>query len=125
MSDRTCQSGVRSVLVLLTFWPNGSLRWGCLSHWKVLSNRPGLCSLEANAGDGRQTHNTQINKVTGENETCLLFHGKNVMAFWAHPVLKPKQVTRRGASKGGGGARLSAEAWSAHAHAGRADVGAR
>ena len=28
VTDQTCQSGLRSFLVLLTFWPNNSLLWG-------------------------------------------------------------------------------------------------
>ena len=42
--------GLWSFLVLLTFWPNNSLLWGCLKHWKMFSSTPGLYSLEANSG---------------------------------------------------------------------------
>ena len=38
-----------SFLVLLTFWLNNSLLWGCLMHWKTFSSTPGLCPLEANS----------------------------------------------------------------------------
>ena len=42
------KSGLWSFLVLLTFWPNNSLLWGCLLHWKMSSKTPGLCPLEVN-----------------------------------------------------------------------------
>ena len=38
----------RSFLWLLTFWPNNSLPWSCLMHWKMSSSSPGLYPLEAN-----------------------------------------------------------------------------
>ena len=41
------KSGSRSFLVLLMFWPNNSLLWVCLIHWKMFSSTPGLCPLEA------------------------------------------------------------------------------
>ena len=41
----TCQSSLWSFLVLLTFWPNNSLLWGCLLHWKRFSSSPGLYPL--------------------------------------------------------------------------------
>ena len=44
------RSGLRSFLVLLTFWPNNSLLWGCLMHWKMFSSTPGLHPLEAIRG---------------------------------------------------------------------------
>ena len=43
------KSGLRSFLVLLTFWPNYSLLWGCLMHWKTFSSTPGLYPQEANS----------------------------------------------------------------------------
>ena len=44
------KSGLQSFLVLLTFWPNNSLLWGCLMHQKMFSSSPGLYPLEANGG---------------------------------------------------------------------------
>ena len=32
------KSGLRRFLLLLTFWPDDSLVWGCLMHWKMLSS---------------------------------------------------------------------------------------
>ena len=43
------QRGLPSFLVLLTFWPNNSLLWGCITHWKMFSSTPGLYPLEANS----------------------------------------------------------------------------
>ena len=43
------KSGLQSFLVLLTFWPNNSLLWGCLMHWKMFSSTSGLYPLEANS----------------------------------------------------------------------------
>ena len=42
------KSDLRSFLVLI-FWPNNSLLWGCLVHWKMFSNTPGLYPLEDNS----------------------------------------------------------------------------
>ena len=49
VTDQHVKSGLRSILVLLTFWPNNSLLWGCLMHWKMFSSTPGLYPLEANS----------------------------------------------------------------------------
>ena len=49
VTDQMCQSGLQSFLVLLTFWPNNSLLWSCLMHWKMFST-PSLSPLEANSG---------------------------------------------------------------------------
>ena len=32
------KSGLQSLFVLLTFWPNNPLLWGCLTHWKMFSS---------------------------------------------------------------------------------------
>ena len=40
------KSGFWSFLVLLTFWPNNYLLWGCLVHWKMFISTPGLYPLE-------------------------------------------------------------------------------
>ena len=69
------KSGLRSFLVLLTFWPNNSLLWGWgyLMHWKMFSSTPGLYSLEANSGSCQHTQDIQTNKVIGESKKmCLL-----------------------------------------------------
>ena len=77
MTDRMCQSDLQSFLVLLTFGPNNSLLWGCLTHWKMFSSTPGLSPLEANiAGESRHSQNIQVNKVIGEDEKRVLFYGK-------------------------------------------------
>ena len=55
------KSGLQSFSVLLTFWPNNSLLWGCLMHWKMFSSIPGLYPLEANSGDSQHIQNIQIN----------------------------------------------------------------
>ena len=47
--DRTCQKWFAKFLVLLTFWPNNSLLWGCLMRWKMFSSTPGLFPLEPNS----------------------------------------------------------------------------
>ena len=78
------KSGLWSFSVLLTFWPNNSLLWGCLMHWKMFSSSPGLCPLEKPiAGDSRHTQCIQINKVIGKNFLkCLLFYGKTERTSW-------------------------------------------
>ena len=50
MTDGTCQKWLQSLLVLLIFWPNNPLLWGCLMNWKMFSSTPGLYPLEANSG---------------------------------------------------------------------------
>ena len=42
-------SGLRSFLALLTFWPNNSWLWYYLMHWKMFTSTPGLYPLEANS----------------------------------------------------------------------------
>ena len=49
VTDRMCQKWFVKFLVLLTLWPNDSLLWGCLVHWKMFSSTPGLYPLEANS----------------------------------------------------------------------------
>ena len=34
------KSGLQSFLVLLTFWPNNPLLWGCLMRWKMFRSTP-------------------------------------------------------------------------------------
>ena len=50
VTDQTCQKWFAKFLVLLTFWPNNSLLWGCRMHWKMFSSNPGLFPLDANGG---------------------------------------------------------------------------
>ena len=38
------------------------------------------------AGDSQPTQNIQINKVTGENEKCVLFYGKKLNQFFCQPI---------------------------------------
>ena len=64
-------------------------------HWKMFSSTPGLYPLETKAGDSRYTVNIQLNKVTGENEKCLLFYGKNITDFFANPVDKENMKFKR------------------------------
>ena len=87
------KSGLQSFLVLLIFWPNNPLLWGCLMHWKTFSSIPGLYPLDANSGRWpppttgsrylRHTQNIQINKVIGENEKFVFyFMEKTKWTFW-------------------------------------------
>ena len=48
--DRMCQIWFAKFLILLMFWPNNSLLWGCPTCWKMFSSTPGLYPLEANSG---------------------------------------------------------------------------
>ena len=50
VTDQMCQKWFVKFLDLLTFFPNNSLLWGCLMHWKMFSSTPGLYPLEANSG---------------------------------------------------------------------------
>ena len=50
VTDQMFQSGLQSLLILLTFWTNNSLLWGHLMHWKIFSSAPGLYPLEGNSG---------------------------------------------------------------------------
>ena len=65
------KSGLGSFLVLLTLWPNNSLLWGCLMHWKMFSSTFGL--YPPIAVDSQHSQNIQINKVIGENEKCVFY----------------------------------------------------
>ena len=49
VTDQMCQKWLQSFLVLLTFWPNNSLLWGCLMHWKMIRSTPGPYLLEADS----------------------------------------------------------------------------
>ena len=40
VTDRTCQKWFAKFLVLLMFWPNNSLLWACLMHWKMHWKHP-------------------------------------------------------------------------------------
>ena len=84
------KSGLQSILVVLTFWPNNSLLWGCLMHWKMFSSTPGLSPLAANSGRLRHTQNIQINKVICENEKCV-FYGKNLNELFGQPNRKMEE----------------------------------
>ena len=50
VTDRGCQKWFEKFLGTVDIWPNNSLLWGCLMHWKVVSSTPGLYPLEANSG---------------------------------------------------------------------------
>ena len=50
VTDRTCEKWFAKFLGTVTFWPNNSVLWGCLTHWKMFSSTPGLYPLEANSG---------------------------------------------------------------------------
>ena len=78
------KSGLQSHLALLTFWPNNSLLWGCLMHWKMFSSTPGLYPLEANSGR-QSTYSKYPNQSSywWNWKTCLLFYEKNTKwTFW-------------------------------------------
>ena len=81
------KSGLWTFLVLLIFWPNNSLLWGCLMHWKVFSSTPGLSPLEAN-GRREPTSSKHPNQsYWWKWKVCLLFYGKNITGFLANPIL--------------------------------------
>ena len=71
------ESGLWSFLVLLTFWPNDSLLWGCLMHWKVFSSTLGLFPLEFNNGRQGQAQNIHTIKVIGENDKYVFYFTEN------------------------------------------------
>ena len=73
------KSGLRTFLVLLTFWPNSSLLWGfgrCLAapltsaHWTPI------------VGESQHTQNIQTNEVIGGNEKCAFYFKKRNGLFW-------------------------------------------
>ena len=78
------ESGLQSLLVLLKFWPNKSLLWGCITHWKMFSSTPGIYPLEAYSSQHSQ--NIQMNKVIGENEKCVFYFMEKTTDFWANPI---------------------------------------
>ena len=80
------ESGLLSFLVLLTFWPNGSLLWAVLCIERCLAAPLASTCWKPIVGDSRHTQNIQINDVIGENEKCLLFYRKNPTDFLANSV---------------------------------------
>ena len=50
VTDQMCQKSFVKVLGTVDILANNSLLWGCLMHWKMFSNTPGLYPLEANNG---------------------------------------------------------------------------
>ena len=100
------ENDLQSFLLLLTFWPNNSLLWGCLLHWKMFSSTPGLSPLGANNKRELTYQNIQINKVIGENEKCIFcFMEKKHSDFLANPIRKfslwnqnKKKIRKLGAS---------------------------
>ena len=75
-------NGLQSFLVLWTFWPNNSLLWGCLRHWKTFSSTLGHYPLEANSRR-LATYSKHPNPVIGENENCVFyFMKKTKQTFW-------------------------------------------
>ena len=76
VTDGTCQKCFAKFLGIIDIWPNNSLPWGCLMHWKMFSSTPGLCPLEANNRRWLTYSNIQISKVIGENEKFSLLYGK-------------------------------------------------
>ena len=52
-----CQKQFMKFLVLLTFWPNSSLLWGCLMHWKVLSSTLASTHWKPIEGESKHTQN--------------------------------------------------------------------
>ena len=49
VTNQMCQKWCEKFLGTVDIWPNNSLLWGCLMHWKVVSSTPGLYPLEANS----------------------------------------------------------------------------
>ena len=80
------ESGLLSFLVLLTFWPNGSLLWAVLCIERCLAAPLASTCWKPIVGDSRHTQNIQVNEVIGENEKCLLFYRKNPTDFLANSV---------------------------------------
>ena len=78
------KSDLQNFLVLLMFWPNNPLLWGCLMHWKPFSSIPGLSThQQPTAGDSPHTKNTRINEVISENEKHVFyFMEKTKQTFW-------------------------------------------
>ena len=95
------KSGLQSFLVLLTFWPNTSLLWGCLMHWKRFSSTSGLYSLEANSG-WESADILKISKLISywwKWKMCLLCYGKKHNRLFGQttsnrgwPVLRPSRL---------------------------------
>ena len=85
MTDWTCQK-----LVLLTLWPNNSLLWGCLMHWKMFSSTPGLYPLEANS-KSQPTYSKYPNQWSywWKWKMCLLFYIKTIWTFWPTQYIGP------------------------------------
>ena len=84
------KSGLQSSLVLLTFWPNNSLLWGCLMHWKMFSSTPGLYSLEANSRR-YLTYSKFPNQQSywWKWKICLLFYRKKLNGLFGQPNTFP------------------------------------
>ena len=77
------KSSLWNFLVLLTFWPNNPLLWGCLMHWKMFSCTPGLYPIEANSG--RQPTCSKYPDQSSywwKWKICLLFYIKMQWTFW-------------------------------------------
>ena len=45
VTDRTCQKQFVKFLGTTDIWPNNSLLWVCLMHWKMISSTPDLYPL--------------------------------------------------------------------------------
>ena len=76
------KSGLWSFLLLLIFWPNNYLLWGCLMHWKMFSSTPGLSPPQANSQGGGQI--ADILKIS--KSIKLLVKMKNVSFIsWRKP----------------------------------------
>ena len=106
------KSGLWSFLVLLIFWPNNYLLWGCLMHGKTFSSTPGLYPLEVIAADSQHSQNIQINKVIGENEKYVfIFTEKTKWTFWPTQYRARFPLRKRGCSDGVGSGIRKASPW--------------
>ena len=89
VTDQTCQSGLQHFLVLLTFWPNNPLLWGCPVHSRFLAAPLASTHQKLIVGESYNTQNIQINKVISENKKCVFcFAEKTKWAFCQPNILQ-------------------------------------
>ena len=84
VTDPTCQKWFAKFLGTTDIWPNSSLPWDCLMHWRRLAAPPACTHQKPIVGDSRHTQNIHSNKVIGENEKCVFyFMEKTKQTFWS------------------------------------------
>ena len=85
VTGQTCQKWFAKLMVLLTFWPNNPLLWGCFVHWKMVSSSLASAHKKPIAGDSWHTQNIQVNKVIGENEKCVFYFTERCYKLFGQP----------------------------------------